>query len=772
MSTTAATVTTPGMTFPLTPKPGAVPVRAPAAWFIPGADPAAWLDEVARWDVPMDRLRLHVLPTSLADRRPAGVLVTLPPGAAPARPLRALAYGQIAGRLFLPVEARLEPPVSEAELRAALPLPLYVLHPAVGLVGFAQDDALRVADLLAGPPARAARWDRAVAGPPPAPRLLSIEPEQVPDVSVMLSEGRGDIGSEAPDGLPPGADESALKDLLSKAGKPGLKALKWLSEHVPGAPKPPPGKASDPRWTNRLQKWATEKLAAIDAARQRELKRLQEMLERDPDLGLRFAIPLHGSGGRGRANPATALPPRNVNFNLSSLGGGSGPADVWDVPYEVRQALTDRYRALANRELNLGRYRRAAYILGELLGDYPAAASALEQGRHFREAAAVYREYLRSPAKAAVCLERGGLLLEAVTIYEHELGAYEKAGDLYARIDRPDDAVRCWRAQADRYKETANFLSAAKLLEGKLAAPEEALDVLTNADPSHDSSGACLQESFALLGRMARHDETARRLGRLRQDAPPAAAGRAGVLAQVLSAVAATYPEPAARVLAADATRVVAGRTLPRAAESEKEVLIRAVTRLAPEDRLLTRDGSRYIQRTKPARRRGSGRRRCCGRPRPRARGRWSCDSSVCRSCRAGMRRRHTARISSWRGTRRKDCLSSAGGGTGGPKARSGAPRSSHRRGGSWGRRPTGPTSRSCRWRRARPRHGCYWRRPARSARPYRSAHPNSSAAKDTSRSATTTRDWPGSYRRTWRASRRRSARSAKSRATSSPATR
>ena len=38
------------------------------------------------------------------------------------------------------------------------------------------------------------------------------------------------------------------------------------------------------------------------------------------------------------------------------------------------QELAARYRELANRELGLGRFRRAAYIYAHLLGDYVAAA--------------------------------------------------------------------------------------------------------------------------------------------------------------------------------------------------------------------------------------------------------------------------------------------------------------------------------------------------------------------------------------------------------------
>src|SRR5205814_4868567 len=133
------------------------------------------------------------------------------------------------------------------------------------------------------------------------------------------------------------------------------------------------------------------------------------------------------------------------------------------------------------------------------------------------------------PGKAAECLERGGLLLEAIAIYE-EFRSHEKAGDLYATIDRPDDAARCWRAAADLHVRRGDPVAAAKLLETKLATPDEALRVLDDGwRSSRQASAACLKASFDLLGRLGRHDETAGRVKRFRDGDPPAAGWDAAI---------------------------------------------------------------------------------------------------------------------------------------------------------------------------------------------------------------------------------------------------
>ena len=72
------------------------PLREAAAWLIPGSDPAAWLEELARWQVPHAGLVLRVLPLSRTDLRPRGVLVSfggqvanlLPKASGPAVPAR------------------------------------------------------------------------------------------------------------------------------------------------------------------------------------------------------------------------------------------------------------------------------------------------------------------------------------------------------------------------------------------------------------------------------------------------------------------------------------------------------------------------------------------------------------------------------------------------------------------------------------------------------------------------------------------------------------
>jgi tetratricopeptide (TPR) repeat protein len=657
--------------FPLTIRLPPSAVHAPAAWFIPGDDPQVWLEEIALWGgasasflprpfvaqhsapstqhfeqtptltlprrtgrgekrisgVGMSSMRMYVLPTSLADRTPLGVLVLIEGKAQPTSVLRGQPYGCLGGRLYLPADAVLAVPVSEQELRQKLHLDLYVLHPSAGLIGFNFDEALSVADLLIAPQAQDGQWDRAVPGPMLRDRLIAVEAADVPSTADIVESGRDDIGSEASDALTSDKGDSSLAKAARMAAVPpamlvmllGLGPLKFLQWLQNALPKKPPGKnapgktaktakptkaAGGASWLRGLQGKLAGALAAISRslldARTRELERLKRLLQDDPDQGLRYALPLRDIGGRGRASPGWRLGLRDTSFSLSMLFGGGRAADAWFMPPDMHQTLLERYRAAANRELRLGRYRCAAYVFGHLLGDFSAAANALEQGRFYREAAILYRDQLHNPRKAAECLERGGLLPEAIVIYD-ELKLFEKAGDLHAQIEQPEEAARCYRQQVAIELNSRDFLTAAKLLESKLHVPDEALKVLTDAWPDADASGACLSASFQLLARLGRHDQTTQRIKHFRSDRPIPRFGAA--LSRVLAETTNSYPDENVRELSADAARVVAGRLLGEEGVLDPALIARSVSRTAPQDRLLARDVERFINkpRRKPA---------------------------------------------------------------------------------------------------------------------------------------------------------------------------
>ncbi len=626
------------------------PRREAVAWFVRGGSPNDWLSELNGWDIPLESLVLRPIPQTFGEPTPIGVLVTQRAETVNRRsgagrslqpPLRhGQPYGRIAGRLFVPVDAGFSPEVDDNELLSLLPSDNseFVWHPSAGLVRVEPRERLHVIDLLTVPQQRDTDWNFAITGISFTSRLISVEPDVPPTAEEMFEEEASDIGSQ-PDSLhdlPPTPDEIAggkLSDLtrpLRDAVKSLKSRLKDLMTRRPKEPNPPDVSGpvnSKPNLAGRALGMVAAAAAlagqglgaalrpltaagsALDkamsatgirsfvdqVARNREIDRLLNLLKTDPDRGLKYAISMGGGSReahRGKAIRTNTLGTRDVGFNLDQLSGGQA-VDRWDIPPAQQFMLIQQYRELAAREIRLGRHRRAAYIFAELLGDLVSAAGALESGRHYREAAILYRDKLKRPADAAKCLERGGLLDEAASMYV-ELGQFEKAADIYIRLERLDEAERLLREWVKQLVSNRDFINASRILHDKLNDVDGALKVLKLGWSSPLIALDCLERTFEILAKHARHEEAHALISKMRNE--PVESRVTTLLAKGLSGVAINYPDKSVREAAVDATQVVVSRVLKTAEVAEANELLGTIRKLAPQDRLLSRDCDRYVR--------------------------------------------------------------------------------------------------------------------------------------------------------------------------------
>ena len=575
------------------------PQREAIAYFVPGRTAEEWLAELIAWQTPLANARLHVIPDGEAARTSCGVFVL---GAAPPaarRSPRALPYGVVAGRLYLPVDAALDPPVDDAELERLLAADdsLYLWRPQIGLVELAASRSIAVSDLLLAPAADAQAWDCGVAGVALGARLFSIEPETPPTVESVLEAARDDIGSQ-PLGLkplPPAENEPRA----GIGGAVGGGLMQIFAGALYGLAKLVPHTGAVHNWVNKIEDWAGAKLnklaQSLEASRHRELNRLLDLLRSNPDEGLRYALPMGSDQHRGLAPPSGRLGRRNVDFSLSGLRGG-GPVDFWDVPGALRMRLIGRYHELAAREIALGRHRRAAYIFATLLNDVKSAANTLADGGHWREAAVLYEQRLNQPHQAARCLRQGGLWAEAIALYE-KLGEHETAGDLYLQLGQRDEAELAWRRAVTLCDARLDALAAARLLEHKLGWIDDAWQRLLSAWPRSPQAVESMSEAFRLVARHAWHDRASALVDKLL--AEPASPQSDAVAIELVATQALEYPDEAVREHAADRTRVAAAQRLDggRQTRDEERRIVLAVGRLEPADRLLGRDAQRWLRR-------------------------------------------------------------------------------------------------------------------------------------------------------------------------------
>lgn len=209
----------------------------------------------------------------------------------------------------------------------------------------------------------------------------------------------------------------------------------------------------------------------------------------------------------------------------------------------------------------------------------------------FREAAAIYRERLKRPLEEAHCLERGGLLTEAIAHYE-ELQEWEKAGDLYTRIEQLEEAAAAFEFAVARWHAAGDHLAAAQLLEHKLSAIDRAADELWGAWPAAKQATQCLRAYFELLSRSGKHDLALSRVSELAGQKLEIDSTTA--LVEQLASLATGYPSPEVNALAADRARVKIAGSLAGAGVHRRR-LIHAVSQLEPADRLLSRDCQRFL---------------------------------------------------------------------------------------------------------------------------------------------------------------------------------
>lgn len=629
--------------------------REIAAWFVPGDDPRAWFTELSRWQVALESLRYLPIPRSDVDVTTIGMLVIVSSGSgsrvrsgsnsdwAIRTAKRAIPYARVTGRLLIPIDAEFSPAVIESELEHLLsdPTAEYVWHPSAGLVQLEAADQLRLADLLHLPPERTKDWDRAQPGVAFASRLISIEPEEVLSVEQILKSAASDIGSRDPsiDRLPrmPGEPfggklnewtqsiKNAWKKLIGDSKEAGNKQPPGTSDGTTAAGNS--GPAAGDSWGAKagglIGKGLGLSLAVLgaplialgalgsgfmkmtglnslvdQAARNLEIDRLLHLLKTDPDTGLQFALPMGGDDSRGIASPSNQLVGHGLNFSLGGLQGGGG-ADAWDIEAEKQRQLIENYRELAAREIRLGRHRRAAYIYAQLLRDLVSAAGALEAGHHYHEAAVLYRDRLNRPTEAARCLELGGMLDDAVQIYLDQ-GMFEKAAELYVRLDRPDEAEQLLRTWADHLASHGDYRNASRVLHDKLHDLDGALKALLMGWPTSTAAQFCLEETFRLLGQHAQHDSAKERIAEFQRDATTDQIVKTAVAG--LTNVATSFPERTVQSQATDAVYVLVGQSLRTANMSDAGTLLSAVRRLEPEDRLLARDCGRYMTaRQQPA---------------------------------------------------------------------------------------------------------------------------------------------------------------------------
>ena len=491
------------------------------------------------------------------------------------------------------------------------------------LIRLEVDDEIDISVLLKPPPqathALRTTWRR----PPIAPQLpdrvqglqISVEllgPTPFVDEQQSIGSGLDDLMSLDEDGRTSGGGLGSQARRLFRQNL--AKLLKFLQKRFPpnpkpqgaspGSPKPQgasPGSArpkSKPSKVGQAGAYLFQQLNSLLAdQREKQIKKLLELMARDPDRALKYALPMSPPAApRGVGNAGGKLISNSVDFSLSKLFGGGRPTDSWRLQADTQSQLLAAYRQQAEREQAAGRYRRAAYIYGHLMGDLNLAALMLEKGKFFIEAAALY-EHLHRYTDQARCLRNSGQLTEAAVIYER-LGDYKSAAEMWSDVGHHAAARIAWENACEAALKQYDILKAVNILETRLDDAARAETLLWQQWPRGHQVLECTRLGFKRLADQGRVPDAHARLSDIisRTDRVEHT-----LLAKLCAELFAIYPDRELRQRVEDQCRLSIVDHLSVASSSEFTQRMQILANLHGDDVLLRRDVRRFEREFKGA---------------------------------------------------------------------------------------------------------------------------------------------------------------------------
>ena len=480
-------------------------IRLPvAAALLRGNSTAEWLKQVSSWHIDVASISCYILPESISSLKPAGLFVIFNTPSIVKDIELIQPYACIGKRLYVPVNSKLVPQTTDAELNALLLWNLQVFHPVIGLVGFEENTAVNINDLFSYPLIKTADWSFANRGLHDKPELEKVIVTPI-SPETMIDEIQKQIGQkQIEDIIPP--DEKThpvFKKFLILLNLILLLPI-WLILKIIEFFSKPFNNDNGHNYSNKtglfqqLQSWITKNMDELQKKRDSELKRLSDLFDKDTGEALQYAIPLNSPYlDRGKSTASYWLLGRRLTkFDLGNLGGGS-VVDAWDVS-SYYQELRTKYLKAAEKEIEQKDFKKAVYVYAHLLGDYNNAAKILEQGDYYREAAALYQTHLKNIPAAAQCLERGGLYTEAIDLYK-DLKEDEKVGDLYMKISQETKALQHYESSVSRKIESENLIDAARIVREKMMHEERAKELLLQGWEGNYQHEPCLKKYFEII---------------------------------------------------------------------------------------------------------------------------------------------------------------------------------------------------------------------------------------------------------------------------------
>ncbi|WP_405377380.1 hypothetical protein [Nonlabens sp. Asnod3-A02] len=182
-----------------------------------------------------------------------------------------------------------------------------------------------------------------------------------------------------------------------------------------------------------------------------------------------------------------------VVSNLFKSGDGSGgTATIHD---DRMEALRKQYEKLIEEEKKKGDYRKAAAMQIKLLGSHWLAAETLNEGEYYEEAAYLHLKYNKNKQSAAQCYADGRFYDKAIALYK-ELKEDEKVGDLYKESGSLNEANLYFKIVIDKYVQSHKYLDASQVYKEKIEDISNTQKTLLEGWRNRKESTKCIDQYF------------------------------------------------------------------------------------------------------------------------------------------------------------------------------------------------------------------------------------------------------------------------------------
>lgn len=183
------------------------------------------------------------------------------------------------------------------------------------------------------------------------------------------------------------------------------------------------------------------------------------------------------------------------NSGSGAIGSNSSGGDVL-IEESLFTKLHKKYRELAQKYENEKEYKKSAEVYLKLLKSPYEAAEVYERGSFYNEAAILHHRKLNNKPKAADCYEKGKSYQSAIKLYT-ELNQHERLGDVYTKINKPEDAKKHYNIVVEDHRNQYQFVQGALVLKDKLKNLKAAQAMLFEGWQSHHDPKNCLNQYFA-----------------------------------------------------------------------------------------------------------------------------------------------------------------------------------------------------------------------------------------------------------------------------------